>query len=142
MGIWGTGNQPSPANPAFESVTVERISPVHDELKIIEFVPLPMQDCLRSPFRVHFIQSHLDSLLLCTLKIQLPSGFAIGRLILIFRSGLFPFAKGERSKANINVSVLDGGYFCLVLLVNTGEVLCLICRNPFPLILLQAAFGY
>ena len=106
MGIRDTGNKPPTADPALEFVAVKCIGPVHNKLKIIEFVPFSMQNCLGCLFRVHFIKTCVNFLLFRALEIQLPPFFGIGRFRLVLGWCSFPFAKGKGSKADINITVL------------------------------------
>ena len=74
MGIYtvcpgGIGNQPTTTNPALEFITVQRISPIHDKFKVVEFSPLPMAGGSASFFRVHFIKPCMDALLFRALKV-------------------------------------------------------------------------
>ena len=63
------GNQPTSADPTLEFVTVERVGPVHDKLKIIELSPLPMAGGSVSFLRVHFIKPRMDALLFRALEV-------------------------------------------------------------------------
>lgn len=131
------GNEPAAADTALEFVTIESVSPVHDELKIVEFPPVSITDCPCRFIRVQLIQARLDFSLFRALEVDLPPSLGVGCFVLVFGGSLFPFAKGEGGKADVDVAVLDRGNFLPILLVDTGKILRLICWNPFPLVLFQ-----
>lgn len=138
---WHTGNKPAAANPSLEFVTVERVGPIHNKLKVVKFSPLPISGCSGRFFRVHFIKASVYTLLFRALKEKLPASFSVGRLFLLFGDSFLPFAKGKCGKTDINIAIFHGGYLLLILLMNTGKILRLICRNPLSLVLRQAASG-
>lgn len=107
--------------------------------EIVELPPFAIADCPCRPIRIHFIQTRLHFLLFRTFKIQLPPSVGVWCLSLVFRWSSFPSAKGKRCKAYIDVPVFDRGNFLFVLLVYSRKVPGLICWNPFPVVLFQAA---
>ena len=139
---WCAGNEPAATNPALEFVTVERVGPIHNKLKVVKFSPLPISGCSGRFFRVHFIKASVYTLLFRALKEKLPASFSVGRLFLLFGDSFLPFAKGKCGKTDINIAIFRRGYLLLILLMNTGKILRLICRNPLFPVLRQAASGY
>ena len=75
------------------------------------------------------------------LKLKDINTARIGRLFLLFGDSFLPFAKGKCGKTDINIAIFRGGYLLLILLMNTGKILRLNCRNPLSLVLRQAASG-
>ena len=104
---WRTVYEPSATDTAFELVPVECIRSVYEELKIIEFSPFSMADDFCRFIRVQFIQACIDTALFGTPEIDLPSILGIRCFSLVFRQYAFPFTKGKRGKANINIAVFD-----------------------------------
>ena len=58
---------------------------------------------------------------------------------MVFIWCLLPLAKGERGYADVDIAVFYRGKFLPVFLMYAGEILCLVRRNPFALVLLQSA---
>lgn len=141
MGIWGVRNEPPAAYPAPEFVPVECVCSVHDEFKIIERILLPVDCRSYCTVRVSFVKPCQYALLFRPLEVQLPPFFGVRRLGLVFLRNFFPFAKDERGKANVDVTVFYSGYLCLVLLMDTWEILRIFCRNPFSFVLLGKLFA-
>ena len=131
--------QPSATNAALEFITIEGIGPVHDELKVVKFPPLSIAGGPCRFVGIHFIKTRMDTLLFRASEICLSPVFGVGCLSLVFIARLFPPAKGEGGKADINVAVFHGGNLLLILLVDVGKILRLVCWNPLPLVLLQTA---
>ena len=140
MGQRCTGNEPSTANTAFEFVAIECIGTVHDKLKVIEFSPASVGNDPGSTHGIHFVQPRIDAFLFRALEVYLPACLGIRCFILVLWECLFPIAKGERSEANIDIAVFYRRNLLLMLLMDTGEILRLICWNPFSFVLLQPTF--
>lgn len=85
---------------------------------------------------IHFVETRIDALLFRALEICLPPVLSVRGLNLIFVARLLPPAKGEGGKADVNIAVFYRGNLLLILLVDMGKVLRLICRYPFSLVLL------
>ena len=133
---WRVGNKPSPTNAALELVTIEGVSPIHDKLEIVELSPLSIAGSPSHFDGIHFIKTRIDALLLRALKICLSPGLGIGRFVLVLVSRLFPSAKGESGKADVDAAVFNRWNFLLILLVDTGKILYFVGWNPFSFVLL------
>ena len=84
MRPWRAGNEPAAADPALELVTIQGISPIHNELKVVELSPFSIADGPCRFLRVQFIEARVDTLLFRALEVDLPSGFGIGCFRLVF----------------------------------------------------------
>ena len=133
MRPWRTVNEPAATDTALELITIEGIGPIHNKLEIVEFPPFAMADGPRRFVRIQLIKPRIDTLMFRALKVDLPSFFGIRRFSLIFEGRFFPLAKGECSKADVDIAVFDRGNLLFILLVYAGKVLHFFSWDPFPL---------
>ena len=91
--------QPRSADPAFQSVTIQGVRPIHVVLKIILRVNATENDGI---FRAYgkLIQPRVLPFFLRPVEMYLPSRFAVGRFILIVIKRFFPFCEAEIGDAH------------------------------------------
>lgn len=120
---------------------VQRVSPVHNELKVVEFSPFTVTDSACCAFGVHLIEPRVHAFLFRAFEISLSALFRVWCFCLRFYRSHFPLAKGESGKANIDIAVFYRRDFLPMRLMDMGQVLRLVCRYPSAAVLLQPLFG-
>ena len=112
--------QPRAANPAFETVTIQSISPVHVVLKIILWVCAPKNQRIVWPDG-QFIQTGVLSLFPGSLKVELSPFRSIGRFLDSVVERLFPLAEAQVSQSYPQILIGNRHNLCLISAVNTRQ---------------------
>lgn len=112
--------QPRAANPAFETVTIQSISPVHVVLKIILWVCAPKNQRIVWPDG-QFIQTGVLSLFPGSLEVELSPFQSIGRFLDSVVERLFPLAEAQVSQSCPQILIGYRHNLCLISAVNTRQ---------------------
>ena len=105
--------QPRAANPAFETVTIQSISPVHVVLKIILWVCAPKNQRIVWPDG-QFIQTGVLSLFPGSLEVELSPFQSIGRFLDSVVERLFPLAEAQVSQSCPQILIGYRHNLCLI----------------------------
>lgn len=112
--------QPRAANPAFETVTIQSISPVHVVLKIILWVCAPKNQRIVWPDG-QFIQTGVLSLFPGSLEVELSPFQSIGRFLNSVVERLFPLAEAQVSQSCPQILIGYRHNLCLISAVNARQ---------------------